>query len=64
MNKGLSDCVRMCSSHLIRHNGDAIFEKPVTGDEKWVLYENSNRKKTIATIVLSATVPQPNIHHS
>ncbi|XP_071035363.1 histone-lysine N-methyltransferase SETMAR-like [Parasteatoda tepidariorum] len=36
----LSDRVRMCSSHLIRHNMEPFLDRLVTGDEKWILYEN------------------------
>lgn len=44
--KNLSDRVRMCSSHLIRRNVEPFLDKPITGDEKWILYENIKRKKS------------------
>ncbi|GFV96154.1 histone-lysine N-methyltransferase SETMAR [Trichonephila clavipes] len=54
--KNLSDRVRMCSSHLIRHNMETFFDKLITGDEKWVLYENIKRKKSYCKPGTSATV--------
>ncbi|GFT07793.1 histone-lysine N-methyltransferase SETMAR [Trichonephila clavipes] len=44
--KNLSDRVRMCSSHLIRHNVETFLDKPITGEEKWIPYENIKRKKS------------------
>ncbi|GFV82273.1 mariner Mos1 transposase [Trichonephila clavipes] len=32
--KNLSDRVRMCSSHLIRHNVEPFLDQLITGDEK------------------------------
>ncbi|GFX88756.1 histone-lysine N-methyltransferase SETMAR [Trichonephila clavipes] len=59
----LSDRVRMCSSHLIRHNMEPFFDKLITGDEKWILYENIKRKKCYCKPgTSSATVPKPSIH--
>ncbi|GFV29646.1 histone-lysine N-methyltransferase SETMAR [Trichonephila clavipes] len=59
----LSDCVRMCSSHLIRHNVEPFLDKLITGDEKWILYENIKRKKSYYKPgTSSATVPKPSIH--
>ncbi|GFV87819.1 histone-lysine N-methyltransferase SETMAR [Trichonephila clavipes] len=43
--KNLSDRVRMCSSHLIRHNVEPFLDKLITGDEKWIPYEK--REKTL-----------------
>ncbi|GFW40783.1 mariner Mos1 transposase [Trichonephila clavipes] len=37
----------MCSSHLIRHNVEPVLDKLITGDEKWIIYENIKRKKKI-----------------
>ncbi|GFV06745.1 mariner Mos1 transposase [Trichonephila clavipes] len=57
--KNLSDRVIMCSSHLIRHNVELFFYKLITGEEKWILYENIKRKKSYCiTGTLSATVPK------
>ncbi|GFW77515.1 histone-lysine N-methyltransferase SETMAR [Trichonephila clavipes] len=54
----LSDCVRMCSSHLIRHNVEPFLDQLITGDEKWILYENIKRKKSYCKPgTSSATVP-------
>ncbi|GFX28359.1 mariner Mos1 transposase [Trichonephila clavipes] len=53
----------MCSSHLIRHNVEPFFDKLITGDEKWILYENIKRKKSYCKPgTLSATVPKLSIH--
>lgn len=61
--KNLSDRVRMCSSHLIRHNVEPFLDKLITGDEKWILYENVKRKKSYCKPgTSSATVPKPSIH--
>ncbi|GFV66805.1 histone-lysine N-methyltransferase SETMAR [Trichonephila clavipes] len=46
--KDLSHRVRMCSSHLIRHNAEQLLNKLITGDEKWILYENIKRKNLTA----------------
>ncbi|XP_073986846.1 histone-lysine N-methyltransferase SETMAR-like [Rhodnius prolixus] len=47
--KNLSDRVRMCSSHLIRHNVEPFLDKLITGDEKKgpVYYELLKQEKTI-----------------
>ncbi|GFW84946.1 histone-lysine N-methyltransferase SETMAR [Trichonephila clavipes] len=47
MEKSLSDHVIMRSSHLTRHNEEPFLEKLITGDEKWILYENIKRKKIL-----------------
>ncbi|GFX42713.1 histone-lysine N-methyltransferase SETMAR [Trichonephila clavipes] len=61
--KNLSDRVRMCSSHLIRHNVEPVLDKLITGDEKWILYENIKRKKSYYKPgTSSATFPKPCIH--
>ncbi|KFM57872.1 Mariner Mos1 transposase, partial [Stegodyphus mimosarum] len=61
--KNLSDRVRMCSSHLIRHNVESFLNRLVTGDEKWILYENIKSKKSYCKPgISSATVPKPSIH--
>lgn len=60
--KNLSDRVRMCLSHLIRHNVEPFLDKLVTRDEKWILYENIKRKKSYCKPgTSSATVPKPSI---
>ncbi|GFS80967.1 histone-lysine N-methyltransferase SETMAR [Trichonephila clavipes] len=46
--KNLSNRVRMCSSHLIKHNVRLFLDKLSTGDEKWILYENIKRKNLTA----------------
>ncbi|GFW68365.1 histone-lysine N-methyltransferase SETMAR [Trichonephila clavipes] len=46
--KNLSDRVRICSSYLIRHNVEPFLDKLITGDEKWILYENIKRKNLTA----------------
>ncbi|GFX21853.1 histone-lysine N-methyltransferase SETMAR [Trichonephila clavipes] len=57
------DRVRMCSSHLIRYNVEPFLDKLITGDEKWILYENIKRKKSYCKPeTSSATVPKPSIH--
>ncbi|GFV44036.1 mariner Mos1 transposase [Trichonephila clavipes] len=59
----LSDRVRICLSHLIRHNEEPFLGKQITGDEKWILYENSKRKKSYCKPgTTSATVQKPSIH--
>ncbi|GFV99311.1 histone-lysine N-methyltransferase SETMAR [Trichonephila clavipes] len=61
--KNLSDRERMCSSHLIRHNVELFLDKLITGDKKWILYENIKRKKSYCKPgTSSATVPKPSIH--
>ncbi|GFU90241.1 mariner Mos1 transposase [Trichonephila clavipes] len=61
--KNLSERVKMCSSHLIRHNVKPFLDKLITGDEKWILYENIKREKSYCKSgTSSATVPKPNIH--
>ncbi|GFV44936.1 mariner Mos1 transposase [Trichonephila clavipes] len=61
--KNLSDHVRMCSSHLIRHNVEPFLDKLINGDEKGILYENIKRKKSYCKPgKSSATVPKPSIH--
>ena len=30
---------------LQRHNAEAFFDRLITGDEKWVLYDNPKRKR-------------------
>ncbi|GFX46202.1 histone-lysine N-methyltransferase SETMAR [Trichonephila clavipes] len=61
--KNLSDRVRMCSSHLIRHNVEPFFDKLITGDEKWILYENIKKKNSYCKPgTSSATVPKRSIH--
>ncbi|XP_017752725.1 PREDICTED: histone-lysine N-methyltransferase SETMAR-like [Eufriesea mexicana] len=34
-----------CNLLLQRHNTEAFFDRLVTGDEKWVLYDNRERKR-------------------
>ncbi|GFW06100.1 mariner Mos1 transposase [Trichonephila clavipes] len=49
--------------HLIRHNVKLFLDKLITGDEKWILYENIKRKKSYCKPgTSSATVPKPSIH--
>ncbi|XP_071033855.1 histone-lysine N-methyltransferase SETMAR-like [Parasteatoda tepidariorum] len=61
--KNFSDRVRMCSKHLIRHNAQPFLDRLVTGDEKWILYENIKIKKSYCKPGASlATVPKPSIH--
>ncbi|GFW59275.1 histone-lysine N-methyltransferase SETMAR [Trichonephila clavipes] len=61
--KNLSDRVRMCSSHLIRHNVEPFFDKLITGDEKWIPYEIIKKKKSYCKPgTSSATVPNPSTH--
>ncbi|GFV37552.1 histone-lysine N-methyltransferase SETMAR [Trichonephila clavipes] len=43
----LSDRVKMCSSHLIRHNVEPFLDTLITGDEKWIPYENIKRKEIL-----------------
>ncbi|GFV37129.1 histone-lysine N-methyltransferase SETMAR [Trichonephila clavipes] len=63
MENNFSDRVRMCSSHLIRHNVEPVLDKLITGDEKWIFYDNIKRKKPYCKPgTSSATVPKPNIH--
>ncbi|GFV83075.1 histone-lysine N-methyltransferase SETMAR [Trichonephila clavipes] len=53
----------MCSSHLISHNVEPFLDKLITGDEKWILYENIKRQKSYCKPgTSSATVPKPSIH--
>ncbi|GFV51120.1 histone-lysine N-methyltransferase SETMAR [Trichonephila clavipes] len=61
--KNFSDRVRMCSSHLIRHNVEPFLDKLITGDEKCILYENIKRKKSYCKPGKSSTtVPKQGIH--
>ncbi|GFX83081.1 histone-lysine N-methyltransferase SETMAR [Trichonephila clavipes] len=57
--KDLSDHVRMCSSHLIRHNVEPVLDKLITGDEKWILYENIKRKKILLQTSNSSKTKYP-----
>ncbi|PRD17781.1 UNVERIFIED_CONTAM: Histone-lysine N-methyltransferase SETMAR [Trichonephila clavipes] len=47
--KDLSDRVGMCLSHLIRHNVEPFSDK-LTGDEKWIPYENIKRKNLTSNL--------------
>ncbi|GFY26847.1 histone-lysine N-methyltransferase SETMAR [Trichonephila clavipes] len=63
MEKNLSDRVRMCSSHLIRHIKEPFLDNLITGNEKWILYKNIKRKKSYCKPgTSSATVPKPSMH--
>ncbi|GFX87390.1 hypothetical protein TNCV_3369591 [Trichonephila clavipes] len=39
----------MCSSHLIIQNVEPFSDKLITGDEKWILYENIKKKILLQT---------------
>ncbi|GFV37618.1 histone-lysine N-methyltransferase SETMAR [Trichonephila clavipes] len=59
----LSDRVKMCSSHMIRYNVEPFLDKLITGDEKWILYENIKRKMSYCKPgTSSATFPKPSIN--
>lgn len=61
--RNLSDRVRICSSLLIRHNVEPFLDKLITGDEKWILYENIKRKKVYCKPGTSATIiAKPDLH--
>lgn len=61
--KNLSDRVRICSSLLIRHNVEPFLDKLITGDEKWILYENVKRQKVYCKPGTSATTIAKPDHH-
>ncbi|GFY16981.1 histone-lysine N-methyltransferase SETMAR [Trichonephila clavipes] len=45
------------------HNVEPFLDKLITGDEKWILYENIKRKKSYCKPgTSSTTVPKPSIH--
>ncbi|XP_025157458.1 histone-lysine N-methyltransferase SETMAR-like [Harpegnathos saltator] len=44
--KNLLDRIHACDSLLKRNEIDPFFKRMVTGDEKWVTYENNRRKRS------------------
>lgn len=61
--KNLSDRVRICSSHLIRNNMEPFLDKLITGDEKWILYENIKKRKVYCKHGTSpVSLAKPDIH--
>ncbi|XP_014484313.1 PREDICTED: histone-lysine N-methyltransferase SETMAR-like, partial [Dinoponera quadriceps] len=46
MQKNLLDRIDACDSLLKRNEIDPFFKQMVTGNEKWVTYENNNRKRS------------------
>ena len=43
--KNLLDCISACNSLLKLHKNVPFLKQIVTGDEKWILYHNVERKR-------------------
>ena len=43
--RNLMDLISMCDLLLKRHESDAFLIRLVTGDEKWIVYNNVVRKR-------------------
>lgn len=55
--------VSICSNLLTRNEKDPFIERIITGDEKWVLYDNPHRRKQWLSVgETSKATPKPNIH--
>lgn len=55
----------MCEQMLARHQRKGFLYRIVTGDEKWILYDNPKRKKSwVRPGQPSTSTPKPNIHSS
>lgn len=53
----------ICNSLLSRNKNDPFLERIVTGDEKWVMYDNPKRRKQwLSPGETSIATPKPNIH--
>ncbi|EFN78777.1 hypothetical protein EAI_00001, partial [Harpegnathos saltator] len=40
----LAQRISICDSHLKRNEIDPFLKRLITGDEKWIVYNNINRK--------------------
>lgn len=55
--------ISICSYLLSRQQNDPFLSRIVTGDEKWVQYDNSKRKRQwLSAGESSKSTPKPNIH--
>ena len=55
----------MCEQLLQRQNRKGFLHRIVTGDEKWIRYDNPKRKKSwVRPGTPSTPIPKPNIHGS
>ncbi|XP_020295376.1 histone-lysine N-methyltransferase SETMAR-like [Pseudomyrmex gracilis] len=61
--KNIMDRILMCES-LLKHNSlDPFLKRIITGDEKWVVYNNIKRRKSWCGPGKSLqTVAKPNLH--
>jgi histone-lysine N-methyltransferase SETMAR len=58
-----SNRIQICNSLLIRHNRVPFYKCIVTGDEKWVLYENPQKKNQwLSPGETPVPVPKPGLH--
>lgn len=56
---------RLITSNLLleRHKAEPFFDRLVTGDEKWVLYENPKRKRQwLSSNQTAIATPKPGLH--
>lgn len=61
--KNLLDRVRICSSLLLRNSNEPFLSRLITGDEKWIRYNNQVRKRAYVQPGTSApTLPKPDLH--
>ncbi|XP_011632512.1 histone-lysine N-methyltransferase SETMAR-like [Pogonomyrmex barbatus] len=44
--KNLMDRISACDSLLKRHQNESFLKRMITGDEKWIVYNNINRKRS------------------
>lgn len=53
----------ICNSLILRHHNEPFLDRIVTGDEKWVMYDNPKRKRQWLSPGQSSTsTAKPNIH--
>ena len=58
--KNLMDRVSICESLLKRHEIELFLKRMITGDEKWITYDNNVRKRSWSKLgEASQTVAKP-----
>ena len=63
IRKVISNCVCMSEMLLERHKKKSFLHRIVTGDEKWIHYDNPKRKKSYVKPGHPAkSTAKPNIH--
>ena len=61
--ENLTDWVRICSPLCMKHKVQLFLDKLITGYEKWILYENIQRKKVYCKPGTSPSIiAKPNLH--